>query len=191
MLTLILDIDGTITNMWPIERAILLAMAPMANSKEIDLLKNNNINDLFFIYTKISSSKTQKSTFIKLYRDTFVILSNKNSLPVPVEYKIVDFIRKNASLYNYVYATGGLRAEAEYILDSFDIKHLFDLETSVSRDTCVYSKKTGKPFMQILKKYNHCFFVTDSQSDLIGAKKANMPTRLLKPNETIKYSDIL
>jgi len=84
-----------------------------------------------------------------------------------------------------VYATGGLKIEAEYVLSSLGIERLFDLEQSISRDTYVYSKRTGLPFRKLNRISQPCLVVADSKSDMEGAAIAKVPLILLKPNEAI------
>lgn len=98
----------------------------------------------------------------------------------PVQYPLVEWIKKNKDKYSYVYATGGQRSETECALKKLGIIHYFDLKNSISKTNCRFSKKTGIPFKKILKKYPNSMVITDTQADCLGARKAGIQSVLIK-----------
>jgi phosphoglycolate phosphatase-like HAD superfamily hydrolase len=190
MLTLIFDIDGTLTDMWPIERCVLAQIIQKTCIDQINTLKNRGINDLYTLYCMVTHSRPGKLTFRSRYREAFIQLNANNMLPKPVAYQAVKFISNNQQIYRYVYATGGLKIEAEYILFSFGIDTLFDLKQSISRDTYKYSKLTGLPFRKLNMMLKPSLIIADSKSDRMGATIAKVPVLLLKPNKTLTPSMI-
>ncbi len=183
MKTIIFDIDGTLTNMWPIEKSVLLCMTGGNYQNTIEELKKNGISETYKIFLKVSRKKFSKRKYFSLYNKIFRRLRN---LPELEYYPTIDWIKKNQSNYSFVYATGGQKSETEYALKQFGLISFFDLENSVSKSNYRYSKKTGKPFKRIKMKYSDCFLVTDSQTDCEGAKLAKIPYYLIKPGQKLK-----
>ncbi len=155
MKTLIFDIDGTLTDMSSIERAV---------------------------YQTINKRYAGAGRRRADYRDAFVRLANANALPIPNAYKTVQFIRQYASNYIFVYATGAQDVEVAYVLQSLGIRQFFDEQYSTTITNCRFSKKTGIPLRRIAKRYPDCLLITDSSSDVAGAQKAHVPAVLLQPN---------
>lgn len=147
MRTLIFDIDGTLTDMGPIE-AISGRLSPAE----------------------------------------FADYAQSGRLPLPARYPIIDFILANRANYNFVYATGGLKREADYALAKLGIFELFDIQRSLSIDTFPDFKSTGWPFLEIMKTYPHAMVITDSQSDVEGAIRAGLPYQVVRPNAQFKLN---
>lgn len=158
MRTLIFDIDGTLTDMGPIEKSVFEAMAPK---------RRPGMN---------------KTALRALYASAFSRLAQAGRLPLPVAYNAVDFIRENASRYCFVYATGARRVEADFVLESLGIIDAFSLEQSVSADDCRFSKQTGIPLKRLKRCFPDSLLITDGLNDIIGAQKVGLPALLLQPN---------
>ena len=57
MKTLIFDIDGTLTDMWPLEKAGLLRILGRKLEKNIETLKVRGINNTYTIYSELVATK--------------------------------------------------------------------------------------------------------------------------------------
>lgn len=145
MKTIICDIDGTLTDMRPLEEAVIRQMP-------------KNIKNTTEYY------KEYNEAFLKISKDNIAVK----------KFPLVDWIFKNKDKYAFVYATGGQRLESEYVLDRLGILKFFDIENSVSKSDCRFSKSTGIPFRRIKKKYQDLLVITDTQADCLGAEKVGI-----------------
>jgi phosphoglycolate phosphatase-like HAD superfamily hydrolase len=179
METLIFDIDGTLTEIWPLERAILCNLNLTVMPTELDTLYQSGIRDLYVLYKKIATPYISKSEFRKSYDDMCQQLWSKGALPQLTAYTLVEFIKQYANRYQFIYATGGGEVETKYVLNSLGIGQYFNINDSISRNTCKFKKSTGIPLRKILIKYPNSILITDSQSDLSGARKIGMRTLLI------------
>ena len=151
MKTIIYDIDGTLTDMSAIEEAV-----------------RTEIKDQEY---------TTRVNYAAVYDEAFSRLLEQKRVPAVSPSAEVKKILKWGRKYSYVYATGGYSAETEYVLREFGIIQLFDLENSISKTNCRFLKKSGIPFKKILRIYQNCSLVTDSDNDCLGAEKAGIPYR--------------
>jgi beta-phosphoglucomutase-like phosphatase (HAD superfamily) len=174
MKTIIFDIDGTITDMWPIERAVLLNMTNNNLKYKLEKLKSAGVSDTYKLFCKISRRKINKSIYIKLYNKTFNILLGNKRLPKLKKYPIVKWIVDNKDCLKFVYATGGQKAETEYALEKLGIKKYFNLSRSLNKNNCRFAKCTGIPFRKIKCQTPDCILITDSESDCMGAMRAEI-----------------
>lgn len=165
MKTLIFDIDGTLTDMGPIESTIENAVP-----------------------VKIGSAS--KGDYQRLYGQVTKRLQKDGLLPKPVAFPIVQWIKNNRTKYRFVYATGGETAESQYVLRELGILDLFDVKNSVSATTCRFGKKTGIPFLRIMKKYPDCTVIGDSEKDRQGAKKTGVPFIRVTSEEPSSLADL-
>jgi phosphoglycolate phosphatase-like HAD superfamily hydrolase len=180
MKTIIFDIDGTLTNMWPIEKSVLLCMTNGKYEKEVEELKKSGISETYKIFLRVTKKKLSKSKYFILYNKSFLKLNNLPSLKI---YPAVGWIKRNQNKYLFVYATGGQKLETEYVLNQLGIIKYFDLKNSVDKNSCRFSKKTGIPFKKIKAKYKNCLLIADSQTDFVGAKLAQIPALIIKPGQ--------
>ena len=180
MKTIIFDIDGTLTDMWPIERSVLLQMTGGMFGKEIGQIRRMGISETYKIFRKVSGKKMCKSEYAHSYNRSFLGLRKFPKLKI---YPIVDWIKGNRSKYRFVYATGGQKLETEYVLAQLGLINDFDLGDSVNKGSCRFSKKTGIPFRKIRARCGDCCLITDSESDFIGAKIAGIPAMIVKPGQ--------
>ncbi|MFH1621018.1 MAG: HAD hydrolase-like protein [Patescibacteria group bacterium] len=183
MKTIIFDIDGTITNMWPIEKCVLLFMTDNNYTNKIEELKRAGVSDTYDIFSKISKSRITKQKFLKLYNRKFFDLLNSNRLPIPEKYPLVAWISTNKEKYRFVFATGAQELEVQYTLKNLGIIECFDLDNSINKSNCRFSKQTGIPFKIIKSKVGNCLLITDSKSDIKGARVANIPSILIRPKQ--------
>lgn len=183
MKTIIFDIDGTLTDLWPLERAVLIAMTGRGSTKQIDAAERSNA---YKIFRKVSRSKISKGKYRELYDASFFRLSRRGGLPKLERFPTVQWIISNRDNYHFVYATGGLRREALYVLKSFGLSGLFDVANSLDRDNCRYSKRTGIPFKRMKGKFSDCVVVTDTESDCDGARLAGVPCRKIRPRQRLR-----
>ena len=185
MKTIIFDIDGTITDMWPIEKSVLLALLGKKFSNAIENIYQSKTKDTYAIFRKLSKFSINRTKFIRYYNQAFSRLERDNSLPKPVRYPITDWIKKNKAKYYFVYATGGQSKEINYVLKSLGLNKVFDFKNSLNKNNYPFSKATGQPFKKIKSKFPDCFVITDSQSDCRGARRAGVPFIIIKPNQAV------
>lgn len=175
MKTLVFDIDGTLTDMWPIERSVLVCLLKKKNILLIDDMYSNGVRNLYLMYKRVSKSSLSKKEFYILYRLAFSELQEKLQLPPPVAFPLVGWILKNKNNFKFVYATGGQKEESVYVLQKLGILSFFDCINSIDKSNCRYGKKTGIPYRTLFKKFNNCIVITDSISDIDGAILAGLP----------------
>ena len=175
MKTIIFDIDGTLTDMWPIEKSVLLSMLGNTKAAEVEEIHARGVKSTYQIFCKVLGTRITQAEYRRLYNRDFISLERKRLLPPPQPYPTVDWIRKNRNKYHFVYATGGQKLETAYVLKSFGIVRNFDAGYSISKSTYPFSKSTGLPFKKIKSRFPDCIVVTDSDGDVRGAKLANIP----------------
>jgi len=175
MKTIIFDIDGTLTDMWPIERSVLLALLGKNKAIEVNNLFGSGIKETYKIYSLVSRTKIGKQRYTELYNKTFSLLLKCNRLPRPAKYPVVNWLTRNRAKYNFVYATGGQRNESRYVLESLGITKYFDLKNSLDKTNCKFSKSTGILFRKIAKIFPQCLVITDGESDCRGAARVGIP----------------
>ena len=183
MKTIICDIDGTITNMWPIEKSVLLYMTDRKFEKDIEQVKLSGITETYKIFLKFSNQKISKKKYTDFYNQSFSVLLKNGKLPAPEKYYLAKWVFTNKNKYRFVYATGGQRLETLYVLKNLGLLKYFDLKNSTDKATCRLSKKTGIPFRKIKSKFNDCVLVSDSKADCAGATLAQVPFILVKPKQ--------
>lgn len=183
MKTIICDIDGTITNMWPIEKSVILYMTDRKFKKDIECMKLSGISDTYKIFLKFSNKKMSKKKYIDFYNKAFSDLLKSDKLPTPEKYPLANWIFNNKEKYRFVYVTGGQQIETYYVLKSFGLAKYFDLTNSVDKTTCRFSKKTGIPFRIIKSKFNDCILISDSKTDCKGADLMKIPFVLVKSEQ--------
>lgn len=165
MKTIICDIDGTLTNMEPIEKIVLSYLE--------------------------SKGKINRSEYYTRYNRVFLVLEKNNLLPNIQKYPMVNWIRKNKKKFNFVYVTGGMKSETIFALNQLGISKYFDLKNSISKDTYRFSKKSGIPFKKLKSRFKDCIVVTDSKNDCKGAQKAKIPYILIRDTISIPESIFL
>ncbi len=180
MKTIIFDVDGTLTNIWPIEKSVLLRMTKGKYEDEMEEFKKSGISDTYKIFRKVSGKKVSKRKYFTLYNQAFL---KSKIFPKLEKYPTVDWIKKNQNKYTFTYATGGQKLETECVLTQLGIIKYFDLENSVDKNNCRFSKKTGIPLKKIKSRYKDCILITDSDSDGTGASKASIRFIKIKPNQ--------
>lgn len=183
MKTIICDIDGTITNMWPIEKSVLSRMTNRKFEKDIEKMKLSGVSDTYKIFLKFSNRKISKRKYTDFYNQSFSVLLKNGKLPMLEKYPLAKWIFDNRSKYRFVYATGGQKLETQYVLKNLGIIKYFDLENSTDKTTCRFSKKTGIPFRKIKSKFKDCVLVSDSEADCKGATLAKISFILVKPKQ--------
>lgn len=190
MKTIIFDIDGTITNIWPIEKSVLLRMTKGMYENQMGELKRSGISDTYKIFRKISRKKIGKIRYFNLYNRTLFALLKSKKLPKLEKYPIVDFIVSTKNKFNFVYATGGQKSETEYVLRSLGIIKYFDLKNSIDKNNCRFSKKTGIPLRKIQANFPECIFITDTKNDCLGASKVGIRSIKIKPSQIVSEEDL-
>lgn len=183
MITLIFDIDNTLVDMWPVERSCLEAML---GKKIQENVKQIFSGDLYAMYCSLATNKVSKREFRDEYKMRFDILQRTNRLPEPAGLQAVNFVKKFQGQYEFIFATGAWLVEIKYALNGVGIFQFFDVQPSIYRDNCRFSKMTGLPFRCIKKQVGgKIMLITDSKSDIIGADKANICSLLLRPNQKL------
>jgi FMN phosphatase YigB (HAD superfamily) len=174
MKTIICDIDGTLTNMWPIERTVLMRLLSDQNAMKLDRLKSLEVSETYRLFCRITRKRTTKLVYQNLYQQAFEYCKAAKLFPALERYSVVDWIVQNCKKIHFVYATGGQREESLYVLEQLDILQYFDLKHSVDKTSCCFGKRTGIPFKKILRKYPNAVLLTDSESDCLGASKVGL-----------------
>ena len=179
-MTIIFDIDGTLTDMWPLERAVIAAMLGPRASKHIDALKETCQYSNLRLYRTCAHSTISAQAFRERYNRVFQSLARRRALPVLKPSPLVGWIRTNKNRFRFVYATGGQAQETWYVLKRLRILNAFEISRSIDRSSCRFCKSTGIPFLRIQRAVaDECIMVTDSIADVRGAKKAVIPSILV------------
>lgn len=183
MTTLVFDIDGTLTDMWPLER---LCLATMLGRAVPSNLKDELDGNLYRIYSSLYGGKVSKKDFGSNYRLAFQSLLESDQLPKPASFRSVDFIKANQSMFKFVFATGGWRVESEYVLEQLGCFEIFDSRASICKDNCRYKKSTDIPFLRLKKAAGlDMVVITDTKADIEGASRAGLASILLKQNQEL------
>lgn len=190
MKTIICDIDGTLTDMWPIERAVLLRLLGIGSAAKLNVLKKSEISETYLLYLAVSQRKIGRRMYRKLYNEAFDYLCSCGQLPKPKSYPLVQWIIKNSRKYRFVYATGGQQQESEYVLKQLGILDLFDTKHSLDKTRYPFSKKTGLPFKKIKRRFRDCVCITDRLSDCEGTQLARISFIQIKPSQAILHLKI-
>lgn len=173
MKTIIFDLDGTIADLWPLERATLLKFFLKQNSikKELNKLHASGIKNLFTLFQTFSKKNIELFEFEKKYLKNQKQLEKENKIP-----KLKIFLQPNflSEKYNYVLITGSPLSEALLVLKKTGCDKIFSKKNILAKGTYPGSKKTGEPFL-IIKKIigDQAIVIGDSDDDIIGAKIAN------------------
>lgn len=183
MKTIICDIDGTITNIWPIEKSVLLFMTDRKFEKDIEQMRLSGISDTYKIFLNFSNRKISKKKYTDFYNRSFSILLKNGELPTLEKYPLTNWIFDNRTKYRFVYVTGGQKLETQYVLKNLGVIKYFDIENSIDKTTCRFSKNTGIPFRKIESKFRDCILVSDNRVDCKGATLARIPFVLIKPGQ--------
>ncbi len=186
MKTIIFDIDGTITNMWPLEKLVLMSILGKKLKGNIEELYRSGIKDNYRIFCLVSKKRITKKEYYVLYARALSMLVKRNKLPMPIAYPVVDWILKNGRQYRFVYATGGLEAEILYVLRRLNLLTFFDLVNSLNKSNYRFSKRTGLPFKKLKTIFPDCVLVTDGEGDCDGAKKAGVDFLKILPGQGFK-----
>lgn len=110
-----LDIDGTLTDLWPVERQVLMTLVP--KSAHLDEIRERCGSVLYTIYRAAGGKPTTKMQFRRRYKTMFLKLRRQGLLPSLRPYSLAASLRAFAGVCRLVYVTGGLAAEAEYALE--------------------------------------------------------------------------
>lgn len=105
-------------------------------------------------------------------------------LKTPLERSLVFLSRdmlEDLSSFQFALVTGGIREEAEYILEKAGVRDLFLDDLILTRDDSFGEKKTGEPFREILRRVNgKAIVVGDSEADRLGAEQAGLTCILVR-----------
>ena len=118
--------------------------------KNIEGVRALGVTDTYTIFTKVSGNKIGKRKYFVAYNKSFAALLKINKLPSLEKYPIVRWIIANREKYRFVYATGGQAAETRYVLKRLGLLKYFDMQNSIDKSCCRFSKQTGIPFRKIL-----------------------------------------
>ena len=197
MPTIIFDLDGTLVDLWPIERATLVAMflkLPDCEKKlrptKLNLLKKSR-NDLFKIFNslfaKYSDKKISKQRFNKLYDETQRSLIKTKTYPKIKKYIDREPLMRLKNKYTLALVTGSRTQELNYVLEATKLTNIFNKHLIICSDTLKQSKSTGIPFKAISKRNpGPIVVIGDSDSDKLGAQKEKIPYVIIKKGKKIK-----
>src|SRR5687767_16022043 len=120
MKTIICDIDGTLTNLWLMERLVLSCLLGDPQLPVIERLKKSGTSETYKIFKSLSSQKMNKKEYQQKYIQTFKKLEKENFYSDLEKYPLVEWIIRNP-YYHFVYVTGGQKVEALYALKNLGI----------------------------------------------------------------------
>jgi len=179
------DLDGTLADIWPIERQTLAVMAQCYNISMrkafhlLDDLKKAGNNSPFFLFSVLVGRKQIPKDFMKQYQLTQRQLINEGGYQGvrPRVFCDPDEIKALRKKYRLGLVTGSNRQEALFVLNFLAIKQYFEDGLIVSLDEASARKETGKPFYFLQKQAADAFVVVvgDSDTDETGCAKAQVP----------------
>ena len=184
---IIFDLDGTLVDLWPIERRTLEAVIQnklLENrviSGRLNRIKKSGENSLWKIY-KITCKTfrvdaiSRKKEFLTRYDYSQKRLIRSGGYSCPQVYFRSSDLRKLATNYQLALVTGSNEQEAKFVLREAGVDTLFKDALLMTRDKIKFSKVTGMPFKRIAKfGENGAIVIGDGTSDKIGARKAGLP----------------
>ncbi len=182
MQTIIFDLDGTLTDLWPIERETLAEMLitrnPFSKSKilkTIEGIKQSGQNSLWLIFNQASGTKMNRQEFCQQYDQIQKRMIEKNSYPKIKNLISIEDIKKIENDYRFALVTGSRKQEALYVLKRLEILDLFESDLIITSDMVPESKDTGKAFQIIKDKAGEgAIVIGDSESDKAGAQKTKL-----------------
>lgn len=199
MATIIFDLDGTLVDLWPIERATLVAMFLKLTDYEkkllptkLNLLKKSR-NDLFKIFNslfaKYSDKKISRQRFNKLYDEIQRSLIKTKTYPKIKKYIDREPLMRLKNKYTLALVTGSRTQELNYLLKTAKFTDIFIKDLIICSDTMKQPKNTGIPFKAISERNpGPIVVIGDSGSDKLGAQKAKIPYVIIKKGKKIKYA---
>jgi phosphoglycolate phosphatase-like HAD superfamily hydrolase len=152
---------------------------------DIERIRRSGISDGYKLFMKLSDKEISKREYIDSYDQSFRRLLKDGALPIPEKYPLANWIFLNKERYHFLYATGGQGPETRYVLESFGLAKCFDLENSIDKTKCRFSKRTGIPFRKIKARFGNCILVSDSNADCEGAALCGIPCILVLPGQKI------
>lgn len=170
--TIIFDLDGTIADLWPLERETLLKFYQRQDismaRKKLNQLYRSGIKDLFVLFQNISEINLNPVEFEKQYIKNQKQLQKENKLP---NFKI--FLQSNflPKQINFALITGSPLPETLFVLKKAGCKKYFSKKFILPKGTYSGSKKTGEPFLMIKNQVGKvAIMIGDSDDDVVGAR---------------------
>ena len=180
----IFDIDGTLINVSKSYREAIRLTASyfldrVVTKQEVDQIKsrpgyNNDWDATFALVSHLPNPplfKTVKDRFQEYYLGTSTKLGLINTERLLVKKQL---LKKLGEKYTLGIVTGRPRAEAEIVLNRFNIRKLF------KEVVCMEDTPNGKPdpssllLCQQKLKAKDCVYIGDSPNDILAAKSAKM-----------------
>lgn len=180
---LLLDVDGTITSTWPLERTTMLFMADcldddasMRRLEAIAAQSDHALSLVELMNAVFSDVVYDLPDFYRAYDQAQRELLREKLLPSLSVYLSPEMLAWTSDLNVSVgIATGSPSQEVSYVLSELGCESLVDPAFVVDRDTGGLEKATGVPLRTLADRATgKTVFIGDSHSDREGAERANI-----------------
>jgi len=182
MPTIIFDLDGTIANLWPIERITLARIAkeffgiPEETAyQRLDSAYNAKTRSLRTLLQRCIEKRISNERFVKLYQNVQAQCIRQKKYPILIPLIPPSTIQECSRENTLALVTGSYTREAQYVLRVLNIQRYFKKRLIITADDMNVGKESGIPFQQIMKKTKGPWRVIgDSESDKAGAMRCNI-----------------
>ena len=182
MSAIIFDLDGTIADLWPLERETLLAIAgarrdpEVRNALEPLAASYSGGRPLWKIFRSLFPNRFgSERAFRARYDEVQAELIRTGSCPSFPTYLRREAMERTFGIA-FGLATGSSRAEAEYVLKAIGCREFFSSVLILTRENGGAEKGSGRVLTTLRKRFGgRIAFIGDSDSDEKEAAVAGVP----------------